>query len=338
MAEDWIKMRTHLYSDPKVSLMADLVFSADGELARYVSQHNQCDMSITRNVTRNATVGALVAVWGVFRKQGVRNGDDLTVKPCDICAIDDIANLPGFGRAMCDVGWCIKTPQGVVFPRFYAEHNVDPREAAARRQREYRERKKDSNARNVTRYDREEKRRDKGSSGGSCEKFDAISTVEMQAVADEWNMLGLPFGLARKVHDRRRKSLKARLADDDWRANWREALARVKRLKFCRGGGDRGWVATFDWFIKPNTVTEILEGKYDDRQSTAAAGGNRRETPGQARERANVAAFREFLADEPVQQGIVLEVDGGARRIEANGGIHAGGTEGVARGAGDVPF
>ena len=87
-----------------------------------------------------------------------------------------------------------------------------------------------------------------------------------------------------------------------------------------------------------NSIANNYDGVHAGGPRTSESGQHRRETPGQARERANVAAFREFLADEPVQQGIVLEVDGGARRIEANGGIHAGGTEGVARGAGDVPF
>lgn len=168
MAEDWIKMRTHLYSDPKVSLMADLVFAGDGELAGYVNQHNQCDMSVTRNVTRNAIVGALVAVWGVCRKQGAREGADLVVKTCDMDALDDIANLPGFGSAMCAVGWCIDNDGSIVLPRFYEEHNVDPKEANARRQREFRERRKEQKqgrnarnvTRNVTRNDREEKRRE----------------------------------------------------------------------------------------------------------------------------------------------------------------------------------
>ena len=76
MAGDWIKMRTDLYRDPKVSRICDHLMGSDSGLARYVNQHLQRDMSVTRNVIRNVTVGALVAVWGVLRHRGKRNGDD----------------------------------------------------------------------------------------------------------------------------------------------------------------------------------------------------------------------------------------------------------------------
>jgi hypothetical protein len=43
---------------------------------------------------------------------------------------------------------------------------------------------------------------------------------------------------------------------------------------FCRGEtGDRGWRASFDFLLKPDTATKVLEGKYDDADAikTAAA-------------------------------------------------------------------
>lgn len=173
MAGDWIKMRTDLYRDPKVCVMADIVMSADGETARYVSQHCQRDMTVTRNVTRNAVVGALVSVWGVGRVRGSRVGSDLLVRGCTAAIIDDIADLPGFGSAMETVGWAVETEDGVLFPRFFEEFNVEPatdhKAQNADRQRQYRLRNSKSNAaRNVTRdvtvtsqsNAREEKRRE----------------------------------------------------------------------------------------------------------------------------------------------------------------------------------
>jgi hypothetical protein len=126
MASDWIKMRTDLYRDPKVCMMADRLMDSDGETARYVSQHCQRDMTVTRNVTRNAVVGALVAVWGVGRQRGSRNGLDMLVRGCTVAVIDDIADLPGFGAAMEAVGWVLETEEGVVFPKFFEEFNVEP--------------------------------------------------------------------------------------------------------------------------------------------------------------------------------------------------------------------
>lgn len=146
MAGDWIKMRTDLYRDPKVCVMADLLLDKDSDLARYVSQNMQRDMSITRNVMRNVTVGALVSVWGVLRHRGKRVDDDLVIKGCGLSVVDDLSDLPGFGAALLFVGWVKETTEAIVFPRFFEEFNVDPSEELkaknAERQRRFREKKK----------------------------------------------------------------------------------------------------------------------------------------------------------------------------------------------------
>ncbi|AWM40270.1 hypothetical protein GobsT_12700 [Gemmata obscuriglobus] len=94
---------------------------------------------------RNATVGALVAVWGVARRSGNRDGDDLVIRGCGASVIDAIADMPGMGVAMIAVGWLVESGGNLVFPHFFEDFNVDPtgdqRAAHAERQRRYRERK-----------------------------------------------------------------------------------------------------------------------------------------------------------------------------------------------------
>jgi biotin operon repressor len=72
----------------------------------------------------------------------------------------------------------------------------------------------------------------------------------------------------KKMTARRRKALRARSADPDWVSSWKEALARAAASKFCTGGGDRGWRADVDWFLRPDVVVKILEGKYDKEFSS----------------------------------------------------------------------
>ena len=170
MAGDWIKMRTDLYRDPKVCAIADQLMRADGALAEYVDQNCQRKMTVTRNVMRNVTVGALVSVWGVMRQRGKRIDDDLVFKSGTLWIIDDLAELPGFGQAMAAVGWVEADAEGLVFRNFFSEYNVDPNEDAkaknAERQRRFRE--KSRQERNVTvgvtvasqNNTREEKRRE----------------------------------------------------------------------------------------------------------------------------------------------------------------------------------
>ena len=170
MAEDWIKMRTDLYRDPKVCLMADLLMAADGALAKYVNQMCQRHMTVTRNVTRNVTVGALVSVWGVMRHRGKRRDADLVCSGVTVAVVDDIADLPGFGDAMVAAGWLVDTDEGIEFPNFFGDYNVAPgaseKGGSAERMRRFRERNKPKSdgesdaSRDVTVTHREEKRRE----------------------------------------------------------------------------------------------------------------------------------------------------------------------------------
>ena len=168
MAGDWVKMRTDLYRDPRVCIMADLLLDNTGQLACFVNQNCQRDMTVTRNVMRNAVVGALVAVWGVMRLRGRHDDDENLV--CDgatIAVLDDIADVPGFGEAMESVEWVEQTENCLVFPRFFDQYNSDPdatlRAGNAKRQQRHREKVRAKNS-NVTvtlrNAPREEKRRE----------------------------------------------------------------------------------------------------------------------------------------------------------------------------------
>ena len=65
--------------------------------------------------------------------------------------------------------------------------------------------------------------------------------------------------------DNRKKALAARLKKESWIRSWKTALVKVSQSNFCKGGGERKWVADIDWFLQPDTMTKILEGKYDER-------------------------------------------------------------------------
>jgi hypothetical protein len=72
------------------------------------------------------------------------------------------------------------------------------------------------------------------------------------------------FGLQCRMTPARRKALLARLKDDWWLKNWRESLSVGSQSEFLRGQNDRGWKIDFEFFLKPETVTKIIEGKYSD--------------------------------------------------------------------------
>ncbi len=287
MAGDWIKMRTDLYRDPKVIVMANLLGQKDSHLARHVNQFMQRDMSVTSNVTRCAVVGALVAVWGVARHQGHRDGDDLIIKGVNSILLDDLSELPGFGDVMTEVGWAVDTDAGLLFPKFFAENNVDPedqkREQAALRKRRQREREQRDNERDavrdksVTVTHREEKSREElslpiGRDTAPAKKSheetqpDSLSEgvpesiTAHQVVIQEFNAVAP----VRCTHltDKRRKAMAQRLRDRSW--NWRAALDRIPDSDFLSGRAGNWKGCTIDFFLRPDTVTRILEGAFDN--------------------------------------------------------------------------
>lgn len=73
----------------------------------------------------------------------------------------------------------------------------------------------------------------------------------------------------RKLTGSRRRAAKTRLTENPDPAYWADVVKRISRSSFCRGLiPGRGWRATFNWLIQPDTGTKVLEGTYDDQTRT----------------------------------------------------------------------
>jgi hypothetical protein len=81
-------------------------------------------------------------------------------------------------------------------------------------------------------------------------------------VAAEWNMIA-NVSRCSVVTNKRRQTVQSRMQDEFWRTNWREAMQKVSGSAFCTGTNDRGWKATIDWFLRPDTVPRVMEGQFD---------------------------------------------------------------------------
>ena len=291
MAGDWIKMRIDLATDPAVVLIATRTGLSEDE-----------------------TVGKLHRLWGWASRQ-TRDGSATVTAAW----IDKYVARDGFAVAMSEANWLTFTDNGVLFPGFDRHNSLSAKARAENTRRQNLSRtKRDKSA------TREEKRREEI----KCPTDTYVaSTTEMAAVADSWNMLGVPFPKCAKVSTKRRTALKSRLADPWWRANWRAGIERVRGSPFCRGETGGTWVATFEWFIKPDSLTKILEGTYDLRGTGGSeAGGSRRASPAETRERGNVEAVAGFLRRAQLREG-----DAGVDGPEANGGLHRAAIDSVAR-------
>lgn len=88
------------------------------------------------------------------------------------------------------------------------------------------------------------------------------SLAMANVVVNEWNMID---GIVRckAVTPKRRSAINVRTKDPFWREHWRAAIDKIRSLKCLHGANDRNWQADIDWFLRPDTVAQVIEGKYD---------------------------------------------------------------------------
>ena len=85
------------------------------------------------------------------------------------------------------------------------------------------------------------------------------------AVVEAWNAMARNSGLSTcaKLTGKRLKSCQARLQSDGLAAI-QQAIEHIPKSRFLMGQTGN-WSASIDWLLKPDSVIQILEGKYDDR-------------------------------------------------------------------------
>ncbi len=57
---------------------------------------------------------------------------------------------------------------------------------------------------------------------------------------------------------------------------WVEIVKRMAASNFLTGKNDKGWIANFDFFIKPDTWAKVVEGNYDNRTTAASTAQSRK--------------------------------------------------------------
>lgn len=101
-----------------------------------------------------------------------------------------------------------------------------------------------------------------GLKGREGKEGNGISSDEFVSV---WNSLESPFSKIVNWSEKRKAALTTRMADDYFKKHWREALGKMKKSEFLSGGGSTGWIANVEWFLKPDSVTKIMENSYPER-------------------------------------------------------------------------
>lgn len=98
---------------------------------------------------------------------------------------------------------------------------------------------------------------------------DTVCQTEVRRVIEEWNRMGINRVSKITRESKRYKMISARIREYG-AEDVIEAIRRIRKSTFLRGGGKNGWMIDFEWFSRPNNFPKVLEGKYDDRPDAGA--------------------------------------------------------------------
>lgn len=100
-------------------------------------------------------------------------------------------------------------------------------------------------------------------------KESVCRTSDVRRVKEAWNSLGIGQITTISSDTKRGQSLKARI-NQNGVDKVLEAVERIRKSSFLQGQNKRGWIISFDWFVKPNNFVKVLEGNYDDHEANGA--------------------------------------------------------------------
>lgn len=91
----------------------------------------------------------------------------------------------------------------------------------------------------------------------------------ISSIVKAWNDLPEPIA---KISGVKKKSQRAvmlnkRIQEHSF-CSVLNAIKNIRNSDFLQGGNDRGWIITFDWFIKPNNFLKVLEGNYNQKKKS----------------------------------------------------------------------
>lgn len=100
-----------------------------------------------------------------------------------------------------------------------------------------------------------------GAGAPRAEELQTELSPLVQKVLEHWRTVAVPAGLPRVLKESPKllKAIQTRLKDASWLGLYLEAVtfaARHPSSDWMRGGGDRHWKCTLEWFLKPDKAEE----------------------------------------------------------------------------------
>ncbi len=87
--------------------------------------------------------------------------------------------------------------------------------------------------------------------------------IPADSLAFMWNKICKNLPQVREMSILRKSKERQRLSEKP-RTYWSEVFEKINNSKFCKGQGNTGWKATYDWIISnTDNALKVMEGKYD---------------------------------------------------------------------------
>lgn len=126
------------------------------------------------------------------------------------------------------------------------------------------------------------------------EKTQKTSPLPHLILIDLWNQHCGKLPKVSKTNPTRVKSMKARWSEEPNEEYWIGVISKIRESKFCNGENERGWLANFDFLLKPDTHIKAGEGQYESREGKK----NRPLTYAEVRSQSNMELLDQVLKGE----------------------------------------
>lgn len=253
MAGDWIKMRSNLWDDPRVTAICDKTEAIEATV-----------------------IGALYWLWATadqHSEDGILSG--MTPK-----ALDRKTGILGFADALIAIGWLENTPEGVRIVRFEEHNGKSAKRRCSESVRKMSARDADKEQKECAPREREEIEKEEESKALVVSELTPCPHQEIISLYAEL-LPDLPQ--VRKWDGVRAKHLKARWVWvlDDLKARgkpcdkdagldfFRRMFAYIRRSDFLMGKTTKWSCPGLAWIANDSNFTKIIEGAYENKEEAA---------------------------------------------------------------------
>ncbi len=107
----------------------------------------------------------------------------------------------------------------------------------------------------------------------SATEADKSPAVPFEKIKTLYNTICVSFPRIKSIDGERRKAVGARWNKYKTLETFEELFTICEQSDFLKGQNERNWTADFDWMMKANNFTKILEHKYDNKQTEKSTTG-----------------------------------------------------------------